>query len=485
MIRTNFIPKLFTFGLAILSSTILVSAQGESKQTKPVKDPTPVQTETRSRRTSDSSKEKTVEPAAERQPVVTPAAVESEAKENPQVKDEPEETSPNPRTPEDPIAALREQIFAASTDTEKNRLQHELVGLLVSKGAKQEAINELRLMSVDDRFNPQGLYNIGNALARLNDGEGAIVAYRKAIDQRKGRYSRALNNLGVVLLRQGRWDESYEAFNSALKIESFRYAEASYNLGRLYAARGENDLAVREWKRAVYVNPEHKAAAQALARVGSAGRIEVATTGPAERISSRTPPSREREELPSAAKPAKAVKSASRTEILTVDHTTYTYLQRARSARERGRQDEAATNYRQVISRMGGYFGPANLELSYSLITLKRRDEAIASLLQVTEHDGARYPISYYHLARLYEAKGDLKLAEENYDRAATSYDGDNAQFLLDVSRVREKLGNLSGALVALEEYLTIMERKNLKPEWSIERLTALKQKLATSQPKP
>ena len=53
------------------------------------------------------------------------------------------------------------------------------------------------------------------------------------------------------MLRQGRWDEAYEAFISALKLENFRYAEASYNLGRLYAARGQNDLAVREWRRAL------------------------------------------------------------------------------------------------------------------------------------------------------------------------------------------------------------------------------------------
>src|SRR6185369_9484048 len=105
-----------------------------------------------------------------------------------------------------------------------------------------------------------------NSLARLDDNNGAVEAYRKAIDQRKGNYSRALNNLGVVLLRIGRWDESYDALLSALKLESFRYSEASYNLGRLYAARGQSDLAVREWRRALAVDPKHSAAAAALSR---------------------------------------------------------------------------------------------------------------------------------------------------------------------------------------------------------------------------
>ena len=78
------------------------------------------------------------------------------------------------------------------------------------------------------------------------------------------------------MLREGRWDEAYEAFISALKLESFRYAEASYNLGRLYAARGQNDLAVREWRRAFVVDPRHDAAAQALARGDNEDVIVVA-----------------------------------------------------------------------------------------------------------------------------------------------------------------------------------------------------------------
>ena len=60
------------------------------------------------------------------------------------------------------------------------------------------------------------------------------------------------------MLRSGRWDEAYDALTSALKLESFHYPEASYNLGRLYAARGQNDLAVREWRRVLALDPEHK-----------------------------------------------------------------------------------------------------------------------------------------------------------------------------------------------------------------------------------
>src|SRR5207247_5068392 len=114
----------------------------------------------------------------------------------------------------------------------KRRLRLSLVDKLVAAGRKQDAINELHLMGGEEQFDPPGFYNIANALARLGDSEAAITTYRKAISQRNGRYSRALNNLGVVLIRLGRWDEAYDALFSALQFESFHYAEASYNLGR-------------------------------------------------------------------------------------------------------------------------------------------------------------------------------------------------------------------------------------------------------------
>ena len=73
---------------------------------------------------------------------------------------------------------------------------------------------------------------------------------------------------------------------------------------------------------------------------------------------------------------------------------------------------------------------------------------------EVSQRDGARYPISYFHLARLYELKGELKLAEAAFAQAATAYSPTNAQFLLDLSRVREKLGDFKGALDAIESII-------------------------------
>jgi tetratricopeptide (TPR) repeat protein len=131
-----------------------------------------------------------------------------------------------------------------------------------------------------------------------------------------------------------------------------------------------------------------------------------------------------------------------------------------------------------LLSREGGYFAPANLELSVVYLTSKRYDEAISNLQMVAMRDGSHYPISYYHLGRLYEGRGDLKQAESCFTQTAAAFGKKNVQFLLDVSRVREKQGNFKGALEAMESYLSIIGEQGQQPAWSNERLTALRAKV-------
>jgi len=364
----------------------------------------------------------------------------------------------------DPVTSLREQIEGAGTPVDRIRLQLKLADLLVSTGHRSQALAELKLIADSNAFDPTGFYNLGNSYARLGETEAAINAYNVAIEQRKGRYSRAYNNLGVVLLRAGRWDDAQDALLSALKVENFRYAEASYNLGRVYSALGQKDLAAREWRRALTVDPQHDAAAYALSRVGTEDKIVVASQ-PA-----KTAPARAPAPAPaSAAAPA----SASVPKSLSLDQASFDFMQRARNAAERGKMTEAVDNFRRVLNRQDGYFPPANLELGYALLSLKRYDEALPHLLQVSRRDGSRFPISYFHLARLYELKGDLKLAEAAFVKAAPN----NPQFLLDVSRVREKLGDFKGALAAVEQYLKLMSDQGEKPAWSDERIAELRRK--------
>ncbi|HEV7375119.1 MAG TPA: tetratricopeptide repeat protein [Pyrinomonadaceae bacterium] len=423
----------------------------------------------------------------------------------------------------DRLSVLRSQIEGAKTDAERMRLQRTLVDYLVALNRKSEAVDELRAWSHAERLDPIGFYNLGNALARLGDTDTAIEAYRKAIKQRHGNYTRALNNLGVVLLRQGRWDEAQESLLSALRLEDFRYGEASYNLGRLYSMRGEADLAIREWRRALAVEPDHADAAIALARaLAEDGNPErglavldtfIARRGPSNELAGArreilfggvsetakaaslnapgTPNSSAaivvaRDSASNLAtanvKSGGGKRDAESLRPLKVSNETYDLLQRARGAREDGRSDEAIKFYRRVLSVNGGFLPPANLELSFVFSTMKRYDEAAATLTALTSREGARYPIAYYHLGRQYEALGELRLAAEAYEKAAAAFGDSNPQFLLDVSRTREKEGNTAAALVAMEAYVRISQSRGRAPEWSTERLTQLRQKMGATK---
>lgn len=370
---------------------------------------------------------------------------------------------------DDPVATLRDQIEAAATPADSIRLQLKLAEHFVSTGRKAEALKELDSIANSGAFDPPGFYNLGNSYARLGESEAAIAAYREAIEQRNGNYSRAYNNLGVVLLREGRWEEAYESLIAALKIERFRYAEASYNLGRVYAARGQNDLATREWHRALQIDPKHDAAAQALARGSREEQIVVETPKATAKPAPVRQPKSAADRVPAAVRGPKT---------LTLDQASFDYLQKARNASERGRMVEAVESFQQVLTRQGGYFAPANLEMSYALLSLKRYDEALGQLIEVSRRDGARYPISFFHLARTYEMKGDLKSAEAAYSQAIGAYVPTNNRFLLDLARVREKQGDFKGSLDALERYIATMQEKGQKPIWSDQRLAELRAKV-------
>lgn len=448
----------------------------------------------------------------------------------------------------DRLTTLRAQIKDAKTETERARLRRTLVDYLVALGKKDEAIDELRAATREERFDPVGFYNIGNALVRLGDTETAAAAYRKAIEQRRGHYSRALHNLGVLLMREGRWDEAQEALTSALRQEAYRYAEASYNLGRLYILRGEAALAIREWQRVLALQPDHADAALALARAyaedGNPERaISVIDTFTARRGASSELAAARSEILYNAenyedgdtqavvvqtkttsaaaappkvssgassfsnkaasnnasvnSAPSKANNAMSAPKVkavesnggarggastslrsLTVDRETYDLLERARDAREDGRAQESVGFYGRVLARRGGFFPPANLEISFVLSSLNRHEEAIASLQKLIAREGARYPIAYFHLGREHETLGQLNLAAEAYGRAATAYGEREPQFLLDVSRVREKEGNIAAALAAMEDYARITGRRGRTPEWMTTRISQLRQKM-------
>ncbi len=420
------------------------------------------------------------------------------------------------------VGELRVRIEEAKPGPERAALQRRLIERLIEANRKADALDELRLMIHEDRYDPAFFYNAGNALARLGDATAAVDAYRKAISQRRGHYSYALNNLGVILIRQGRWDEAQDALLAALTQEHNTYADASYNLGRLYLLRGETGQAIREWTRTLKLQPDHTDAAAALARAYAedgnprrglsvieayaarnasiSGGVPASLTFARREIVEATSVEKKDDEEPAAARttnrrskddtelatplttnrPKGIARSTPRWRAYEVDQKTYELLQSARAAREQGKNEVAVKQYRSVIERSDGdYFAPANLELGFALINLQRRPEAVEALRVVAEKDGARYPIAHFHLGRLYEQLGQLDLSARHFNRAIELYRDQNPQATLYLSGIYEKQGDHKGALAAMESYARMIEQQGSVPQWATERLTKLKAKAA------
>ena len=423
------------------------------------------------------------------------------------------------------LETLRMQAESAASPVERGRLRLGLADRLAGAGRRAEAVTLLRSMLAEERFDPQLFYNVGNALARLNESDAAAEAYRKAIAQRRGNYARAQHNLGVVLTRLGRWDEAEEALRAALRLESNTYAEASYSLGRLHSLRGNAALATAEWERTLRLKPDHTAAAVALARtLAESGEDERAlalldafgsraqrsgdavprevTVARGEIVAEANLMSARRAErvretaanvsasapraesgsgssLPDAlallrgARPAKGAGTAA-----VVDQRSFDLLRGARAARADERNEEAVGLYRRAIREGGGYLAPANMEMGFTLFSMRRHEEAAAALLAVVRKEGARYPLVFYHLGRIYEHLGRLSEAGEAFARAAELAGEESPQFYVDLSRVREREGRSTDALSAAEAYVRVMGRgAGGAPEWARERVESLRKK--------
>jgi tetratricopeptide (TPR) repeat protein len=422
---------------------------------------------------------------------------------------------------------LRAQAESAASPAERGRLRLSLAERLAGAGRGAEAAQLLRSLLAEERFDPQLFYNAGNALARLDQSVDAAEAYRKAIAQRRGNYSRAQHNLGVVLTRMGRWEEAEESLRAALRLESNTYAEASYSLGRLHSLRGDAALASAEWERTLRLKPDHALAAAALARTLAESGEEERALALLDAFNSRA--QRRGDAVPrevtvargeiiaeanlAAARRAEGVREtaaevsaagtrvesgavgASLPEALTLlraarapkvatpavavtDRRAYTHLLDARAARADERNEEAVGLYRRAIREGGGYLAPANMEMGYTLYSMRRHEEAAAALLTVVRREGARYPLVFYHLGRIYEYLGRLGEAGEAFARAAELSGEESPQFYLDLSRVREREGRSTDALSAAESYVRVTARgAGGAPGWARERVESLRKK--------
>lgn len=138
--------------------------------------------------------------------------------------------------------------------------------LSLSEGRVDEAIVQAeKALALKPEGYREAHVNLGNALFQKGDSEGAIRAYRKALEIEPA-YALAWNNLGTVLLGGGRFQESVGCFDQALRLKP-DFSEAECNLGNAWFQLGDPDRAGPHFKRALEINPDYAAAHAGLADV--------------------------------------------------------------------------------------------------------------------------------------------------------------------------------------------------------------------------
>jgi tetratricopeptide (TPR) repeat protein len=104
--------------------------------------------------------------------------------------------------------------------------------------------------------------NLGNALARRGELEGAIHHFREAIALDPG-FAKAQNNLGNALQAQGKLEEAAKAYRRALAIDP-DYAIAHHNLAGTLDSLGRPEEAAAHYRSAIRIDPGYAKARCAL-----------------------------------------------------------------------------------------------------------------------------------------------------------------------------------------------------------------------------
>lgn len=143
---------------------------------------------------------------------------------------------------------------------------------LVAKGNYEQALNYYRTITPGSSEYAIALYNIGVCHYELWQTDEAIDFYKRAINERNGKYPRASYALGVALEDAGRLAEAKQAYEETLRVTD-KYSPASFRLGVIASNEGDVETAARLFRKALRQTGEHAPASHnnlgvMLARMG-------------------------------------------------------------------------------------------------------------------------------------------------------------------------------------------------------------------------
>lgn len=142
-------------------------------------------------------------------------------------------------------------------------------GLAVQSAARTAAFADERTFwqtaARERPQNPRAHYNLGEALRKQGELEGAAGAYATAVEVYP-RYQKARVNLGAALTQLRRWDEAEEQLQAAVELQPQDFT-AQYNLATVLTLNGKLLEAAAHLERAVSINPAHERARARLAEL--------------------------------------------------------------------------------------------------------------------------------------------------------------------------------------------------------------------------
>lgn len=150
----------------------------------------------------------------------------------------------------------------------------DLVVLLdnTSRGDKLDELARGIADILHDVEPPQPRISLVDELMKTLDhgiGLQAVARYRELKEKSRAQYDfreTELNRLGYMLLQRGRLDDAIQIFQ--LNVEEYPNSWNVYDsLGEAYAAHGDRDLAIKNYKKSIELNPKNTSGVDALKRL--------------------------------------------------------------------------------------------------------------------------------------------------------------------------------------------------------------------------
>src|SRR5688572_24161821 len=161
------------------------------------------------------------------------------------------------------VAAAREYVRAADLLPQETLVQIKASQYLMTTGQFDDAKTRLKAVIDRDPSNAEAQVLYGNAMAGLNDLDGAVRQLEDAIRLEPGR-ANSYSSLAALKLKQGAADEARAAFEKAVELDA-RSLTAWLSLANFRWSTGKLDGAEMAFKKALELSPDHVLANRALA----------------------------------------------------------------------------------------------------------------------------------------------------------------------------------------------------------------------------